>query len=334
MKLATFCPSNHWDRRIGHVDTDSNKIVDLNAAYTHYLCAHGKTPEAALRLAHALIPPNMQEFISIGSDATESAKVAIDAVLHSAHNDEPLCDIQNRPVWYELGKVTLKPPIPNPPAMGIGFFNEPGIIEEASRVGDDTQGIEMDVDYPDIAAVSWGVPSTVIGTGDSIVFPEISRQVFNSIELGLVVGKRAYRVPKETAYDYVLGYTVTSDITAFDLVQAEHFVYTITRCKDMPTFWPTGPWITTADEIEDPMKLSVKVRVNGKTIMDKSTSGYVFSPADYIHDVSRFMVLEPGTIIAMGAFTDTTTESFIKVGDLVENEIEKIGVLQNRVVAE
>ena len=334
MKLATFCPPNHWEPRTGCVDTRSGKIIDLNAAYTHFLSAQGKSPQAASRLADALVPPVMRDFIEMGSEALEGAKTAVGEVLRLSQGDEAPHDSQNRPLWYDLSDVTLRAPIPNPPSIGIGFFNDPGIIEEASRDGDDTQGIEMAIDYPDIAAVSWGLPGAVIGTGDSIVFPEISHQVYNSIELGLVVGKRAYRVPKENANDHIFGYVVTSDITAFDLVQDEHFIYTHVRCKDMPSFWPTGPWITTADEIEDAMDLRVAVRVNGKVIMDKSTSHYRFSPADYIHDVSRFMVLEPGTIIAMGAFTDTTTESFIEVGDAVENEIEGLGVLRNHVVAE
>ena len=101
----------------------------------------------------------------------------------------------------------------------------------------------------------------------------------------------------------------------------------------MPTFWPLGPCITYRDEIPDPRNLNVIVRVNGKEAMSDNTRSYIFSPFDYIHDVSKYMVLEPGTVIAMGSFAETTF-TFIKPGDIVENEIQKIGVLTNRVVAE
>jgi 2-keto-4-pentenoate hydratase/2-oxohepta-3-ene-1,7-dioic acid hydratase in catechol pathway len=101
----------------------------------------------------------------------------------------------------------------------------------------------------------------------------------------------------------------------------------------MPTFWPNGPWIVTKDEIKDPMNINATVRINGKEVMSASTQNYTFSPQDYVADVSRFMILEASTVIAMGAFNETTF-TFPKVGDVVENEIEGIGILRNHVVAE
>jgi 2-keto-4-pentenoate hydratase/2-oxohepta-3-ene-1,7-dioic acid hydratase in catechol pathway len=93
-----------------------------------------------------------------------------------------------------------------------------------------------------------------------------------------------------------------------------------------------GPWIVSEDEVGDPNRLNVTVRINGKIAMTANTRQHIFSPYDYIRDLSEYMLLEPGTVIAMGSFTGTTY-TFIKPGDVVENEIENIGVLRNPVVA-
>ncbi len=339
MRLATFVPQGTWESRIGVVDRrfQGEAILDLNAACAHYFETKGRY--RSVELAAAMMPSDMLSFLDGGPEslqlATELVEYYVSALKKGKAGVVPQ-DRLRRPVLYSLSAVQLRAPIPRPRGMGIGYFNTRGIIEEASRTEHKTkpdEGIKMTVDYPKQAAVSWANASSVIGPDDEIIFPNISKQLFNSIELGLVVGRRAYRVAKGQGDDYVVGYTVTSDITAFDLVQKENFVYTVTRCKSMPTFWPTGPWIVTKDEVGDAMKLKYNVRVNGQNVMKGSSSEYVYSPADYIVDVSEYMLLEPGMIIGMGAFVETTN-TFLKVGDVVENEIEKIGVLRNRVAAE
>ena len=212
-------------------------------------------------------------------------------------------DLKERAITYEMSEVRLKSPLPRPRGVGIGYFNTKGIIEEASRAGKDNEGISTEVIYPTQATISWSHPRCVIGPDEPIIFPKMSKTVFNSIELGLIVGKEAYQVPKDKAEQYIFGYTVTTDITAFDLVQAEPFVYTVCRCKSMPTFWPTGPWIVLPDQIGDVHNLEVMVRVNGEQVMKTNSDAYIFDPADYIADVSEYMILEAGTVIGMGAFS-------------------------------
>ena len=334
MKITTFIPKQGCNcMRIGAVYGDG-QMLDLSAAYSLYL----QDKESELRskeVAAALLPSDMVAFCDGFPQALSRAETAISHVKSLVKKNDP----RLKEVLYSIKDITFKAPIPRPRGMGIGYFNQKGIIEEASRAkkeqetGKKTEGIIMALEYPKIACVSWSHPRCVIGHDEAIVFPKISKKIFDSIELGVVIGKEAYKVPKSKADDYILGYTVTSDITAFDLVQAENFVYTVCRCKSMPTFWPTGPWIVTKDEIKDPMDLDAVVRFNGKEVMSATTKNYTFSPWDYVADVSKFMILEASTIIAMGAFNETTF-TYPKVGDVVENEIEGIGVLRNHVVAE
>jgi acylpyruvate hydrolase len=334
MKLATFIPrGGNNGTRIGAV-YEGSQILDLAAAYA--LSLQGKEADPRSRqVAAALLPSDMIAFCDGLPQTLSRAETAMSYAHELAKKNDP----RLKEVLHQIKDITLKAPLPRPRGIGIGYFNQKGIIEEASRAetekktGKKTEGIQMDVVYPEIAVISWSSPRCVIGPDEAIVFPKISKKIFNSIELGVVIGREAYKVPKSKADDYILGYTVTSDITAFDLVQKENFVYTCCRCKSMPTFWPTGPWIVTKDEIKDPMNLEALVRINGKEVMKGNSKYYTFSPQDYVADVSQYMILEAGTIIAMGAFNETTF-TFPNVGDVVENEIEGIGILRNHVVAE
>lgn len=332
----TFCTFEKGSRvAIGLVEERNNKVIDLNAAYALCLRKEENEPDA-VEIANIRIPPDMLRCIQRGEKSLVLIKQTKDFMddFLLRQTDLPKSPSGVR-VMYNLDEVRLRAPIPRPPVIGIGQFNVKGIIEEASRthteeVKKSKQGIQQEVVYPKEAAIVWGHPSTVIGPDDNIIFPKIARTLYNSIELGIVIGKDAYQVPREKANEYILGYTVTTDITAFDLVQKENFIYTVTRCKNMPTFWPMGPWITLVDQIDDPMNLEYVVRINGKVAMNGNTGEYTYDPLDYVHDVSKYIHIEAGTVIAAGAFLKTTY-TFIKPGDVVENEIKGIGVLKNTV---
>jgi acylpyruvate hydrolase len=333
MKITTFIAKNGCSMRIGAVYGD-DQMLDLSAAYALYLQSKDAEPRSS-QVAAALLPADMLEFCDGLPKTLSRAEDAIAYAKTLAKKQDPML----KEILFPIKDITFKAPLPRPRGMGIGYFNQLGIIEEASRAkktaenGKKTEGIQMDLVYPKVATLSWSSPRCVIGHNEEIIFPKLSKQIFNSIELGLVIGREAYQVPKKKADDYILGYTVTTDITAFDLVQNDNFVYTVCRSKSMPTFWPTGPWITTKDEIKNIMNIEATTRFNGKEVMRGYTKHYTFSPQDYVADVSKYMILEAGTIIAMGAFNECTF-CYPQVGDIVENEIEGIGVLRNRVVAE
>jgi 2-keto-4-pentenoate hydratase/2-oxohepta-3-ene-1,7-dioic acid hydratase in catechol pathway len=162
----------------------------------------------------------------------------------------------------------------------------------------------------------------------------VSEQIDWEAELAVIIGRGGKNIPLEQAYDHVFGYTCLNDVSARDL-QANHSQFF--KGKSLDGACPLGPWIVTADEIPDPQHLQVMCRVNGVVKQNANTEVMIFHIPDIIAILSRGMTLDAGDIIATGTpsgvgFARKPPE-FLKPGDVVEVEIEKIGVLRNRVGA-
>lgn len=168
-------------------------------------------------------------------------------------------------------------------------------------------------------------PSAVIGPGETIVHPKLSQRVDYEAELAVVIGRRARRVAREEALDYVLGYTCGLDVTARDLQRTDG---QWTRAKGFDTFCPLGPWIVPG---LDPHDLLVECRVNGQVRQRARTSDLIFPVEDLLHRASLVMTLEPGDVLLTGTPSGVGP---LQPGDEVEVEIEGIGVLRNVVAAE
>ena len=168
--------------------------------------------------------------------------------------------------------------------------------------------------------------------GELVVDPEVSVQVDWEVELAVIIGKKARKIHRMNALEYVFGYTVLNDVTARDLQNRtpQFFVG-----KSIDGYCPMGPWIVTADEIGDPQKLDLTCKVNGVVKQHGNTSDMIYTVAYMIEDLSRMMTLEPGDILTTGTpagvgFARKPPE-FLKPGDVLESEVEKIGALRNPV---
>jgi 2-keto-4-pentenoate hydratase/2-oxohepta-3-ene-1,7-dioic acid hydratase in catechol pathway len=178
-------------------------------------------------------------------------------------------------------------------------------------------------------------PTSVVGPDDAVLLPSSSEQVDYEAELAVVIGRRAKRVPRARALEYVLGYTNFNDVSARDFQFGDGQWQ---RGKSCDTFAPTGPFIATPDEIPDPHALAIRFRLNGTTLQDSSTSQLIFGVAELIEFVSETITLEPGDLIATGTPPGVgfarKPPVFIKPGDVLEVEIDGLGVLRNTAVAE
>lgn len=179
---------------------------------------------------------------------------------------------------------------------------------------------EIGFDLPKEPLIFLKPPSAVIGHLDTIQYPADTKRVDFEGELGLVIGKTARMVEEEDALDYVFGCTVANDVSARDYQDREG---QWTRGKGFDTFCPLGPVIATGI---DPDNLSIKSRLNGKTVQDSTTADQVFNNAKLVSFVSKVMTLLPGDVILTGTPSGIGP---MEKGDEIEIEIEGIGVLKN-----
>ena len=169
-------------------------------------------------------------------------------------------------------------------------------------------------------------PSTsVIGPGEAIVYPKMSKKVYFEAELAVVIKRKAKAVPEEKAADYILGYTCLNDVTARDLQPKDG---QWTKSKGFDTFAPIGPWIVT--DI-DPHHLDISSYLNGERRQHSNTKNLLFGPYQLVSFISCVMTLLPGDVIATGTPSGIGP---MAIGDRIDVVIEGIGTLSNNVVAE
>ena len=170
-------------------------------------------------------------------------------------------------------------------------------------------------------------PGTVIGPDDSIIYPRIGRRIIHEAEVGIVIGKQARHVSISDALDYVLGYTCVNDVSANELTNNDVGAGMSLRWKHFDTFCPLGPVVATDIDGDN---LRIRCRVNGQTQVDGNSANMLWGVAELVSWVSDVMTLYPGDIIPSGC----PGVDEINIGDMVEVEVEGIGVLRNPVVAD
>lgn len=174
-----------------------------------------------------------------------------------------------------------------------------------------------------------------IGPNQPVIIPPGSVETDYEAELAFIIGRRASNVPLKDAMKYVFGYTNFNDVSARDFQFADGQWQ---RGKSCDTFAPMGECVVTMDEIPDPQNLSIKLRLNGETMQDSSTSQMIFGVAELVAFLSRCITLEPGDVIATGTPPGVgfarKPPVYLKDGDVVEVEIEGLGVLSNPVVGQ
>jgi 2-keto-4-pentenoate hydratase/2-oxohepta-3-ene-1,7-dioic acid hydratase in catechol pathway len=218
--------------------------------------------------------------------------------------------------------VTLLPPVPDPGKILCIGLNYRDHARENNRA------------IPTEPVLFAKYATTLIGHGAPIRLPKVSRKVDYEAELVVVLGKRGRDVAEADAMSYVAGYTVGHDVSARDWqFKGEEKQWTIGKTFD--TFGPTGPHLVTADEVADPHQLAVKLRLNGETMQDSNTREFIFTVPQLIAYLSQVVTLDPGDLIFTGTPPGVGVARkppvFLKAGDVVEVEIEGLGVLRNPV---
>ncbi len=179
----------------------------------------------------------------------------------------------------------------------------------------------------------------IIGPDDAIVYPDhLTSELDYELELAIVIKKSGKHFTADEAADYIGGYLIFNDITARDIQREEMRSGVFSFCKAIDTFCPLGPWIVTPDEIGDPQSLQVELRVNGELRQESNTKRMWvpipeiiahYSPLGY----SAGDIVSTGTVAGVAAFRPDAADYYLRPGDIIECEIENIGVLRNPVVS-
>jgi 2-keto-4-pentenoate hydratase/2-oxohepta-3-ene-1,7-dioic acid hydratase in catechol pathway len=197
---------------------------------------------------------------------------------------------------------------------------------------DHAREVELELPRQPLLFAKW--PNSVIADGEPIVIPHGVEDVDYEAELAAVIGTRVTRVSVENALEAVAGYTCLNDVSARQVQFADG---QWTRGKSIDTFCPIGPHVVPRDAVADPQALRIACRLNGATVQDASTSDMIFGVAELVSYISALITLEPGDVVATGTPPGVALGSanprYLRPGDVVEVEVEGIGVLRNPVVA-
>jgi 2-keto-4-pentenoate hydratase/2-oxohepta-3-ene-1,7-dioic acid hydratase in catechol pathway len=295
MKYATFSLVADPAPRLGLVRGD--QIVDLTAAFAR------SWPGA---------PSTLLALVQSGPDGWERARAADTAGAPS----------------HAISSIRWHAPIPRPSknvfCLGRNY---------AAHAREAAQARGQEVKIPTVPVIFTKAPTSVTGPFDDIAVDRTAtQQVDWEVELGVVIGVSGRNISKGDAMRHVFGYTVINDLTARDL-QQQHMQWF--KGKSLDGFCPMGPVLVTADEFGDPQTKRVQLRVNGTTKQDSSTEHMIF-PVDVIIEwLSKGLTLEAGDVIATGTPDGVgmgrTPPEFLNDGDVLETEVEGIGVMRNRI---
>jgi 2-keto-4-pentenoate hydratase/2-oxohepta-3-ene-1,7-dioic acid hydratase in catechol pathway len=314
LRLVTF--EFDGQKRIGELE--DNVVVDLNNANELYHSELADWTKSASRI----FPQTMIDFLERGEDVKNYTSKLVEHVRGFLRGSSERL-LRSKRVILNVSHVHVLPPVPVPPKIVCLGLNYRDHAEEAHAP------------VPD-RPILFSKPSTAMaGPDDFVVYPKVSGQVDYEIELAVIIGKKGRDIPESSAFKHIGGYTIFNDISARDIQFADKQWF---RGKSFDTFAPTGPYLVLSEQVADPHRLKMELRVNGEIRQSSTTANMIFKIPQLIAFISSVMTLEPGDIIATGTpagvgFYAKPEKRLLKPGDLIEAEIEGLGVLRNRVVS-
>jgi 2-keto-4-pentenoate hydratase/2-oxohepta-3-ene-1,7-dioic acid hydratase in catechol pathway len=301
MKLASFRIKSTGEATIGAVL--ENGLLDLHAA------------------SNGELPSNMIEFLEQGSGAMDRAREL------SADWRGPV---------YSADDVELQAPVPRPGKIMHTSCNFSAHLEELT-------GWEE----PEWQSHNWGefhfehptgfleAPSSVVGHGAGVQVPHFTRQLDYEIEIGVIIGKTAFRVSREEALDYVAGLTIFNDLSARDIQAREHSNMVILLGKSFDGSCPLGPHLVTLDEVGDVDDLAMVLTLNGEERQNSSTANMVYKIAEMVSWWSN-TTLQPGDVLTSGSppgvIAGMKDGAYLSPGDRIDATVEKLGTLTTFIV--
>jgi 2-keto-4-pentenoate hydratase/2-oxohepta-3-ene-1,7-dioic acid hydratase in catechol pathway len=302
MKIVQFRAGDY--EAVGYLEGDS--IIDLSRAVDIQVSVHGW---------FSPVPPlsdlgTISGLLELGTFEVGWVREVREFVAkHGLENE----------LRIGLKDVELLAPIPRPPRIIALGLNYAAHAAEGGR-------------KPPKEPIFFVKASTaVIGPDEPVVCPQNVGRIDHEVELAVIIGKEGRRIPRAKASGYIAGYTVLNDVTARDMQRRDMAASNPWfMSKSFDTFAPMGPCVVLPDGIQEPIELDLTLRVNGEVKQHSNTRQLIFTIPELIHRLSRHISLQPGDVISTG-----TPEGIspIKPGDVMEAQVERIGVLRNPVIA-
>ena len=297
-------------------------VADLRAGYALYLVDETGNRKGA-QIAELYIPSYIAQFLHIGEPAWLALGDAYSYLAELAATSPGATGLRGEALFLPLSECRLYAPVRPAKLIAIGR-NYPGYTRNPGK------------ERGPVPAAFMKPLSSITGPGRDIVKPRACAELDYETELAVVIGKKCKHVSEHDAYGVVAGYTIMNDVTARDVGRREREGGHLFLAKTFDTFAPLGPWLVTREAIPDPMRLRIVTRVNGEVRQDGNTADMLHSIPKLVAYMSQ-LTLMPGDIIATGSPGGgglANSDWLLKAGDLIECEIEGIGVLRNAVVDE
>lgn len=316
MKLCTFEVQTHLGRhrRLGAVDRDG--VVDVHFAVAHHMESY--------RLAEALAPPSLLCLLDGGVASMQAAQNALAFLppeMRIGKNGETL--------RYYWDQVRLLTPLPDARSVR-DFFS----FEAHVKRGFEKRGEPMPKEWYEIPVYYQTGHHNLIGTDQDVLWPSFTKRFDYELELAVIIGKYGSNISESDARDYIAGYTIMNDFSARD-VQRREMKVRLGPAKGKHWCTGVGPWMVTTEELSDPYALEMVARVNGDEWSRGNSRTMHWSFEQMIAFVSQDDTIYPGDIFGSGTVgtgCGLELDRWVQPGDLIELEIEGIGVLRNRVV--
>jgi 2-keto-4-pentenoate hydratase/2-oxohepta-3-ene-1,7-dioic acid hydratase in catechol pathway len=258
-------------------------------------------------------PTSLIEVIEVGEPAIDALQRVIDTAVGAESGASWTLDemgLQYGPAVADPGKIVC---------VGLNYRRH---------------AAETNMPVPETPVLFSKFGNSIAAYGDSVSLPPVAIQYDHEVELGIVIGKPTRNVSQEDALDYVLGYVTANDISVRDL-QTRTSQWLLGKTLD--NFLPVGPYLVTADEVGDPQLLGIKTWVNGDIRQNSNTGDMIFTVAEIVSYISRYFTLEPGDLIVTGTPEGVAMgredKPWLKPGDEVVVEVEKLGSLKNVMIA-
>ncbi len=295
------------------------QIVDLNRAYQAWLY-HADNPDE-LAVADARVPADMIGLLRGGDASLRAAQQAVAFVSGQLEMGGDTLNQQG--IVYAIESVSLLQPVLRPGkviCLGLNYR------DHAAEAG---------MAIPEYPVLFHKVAGSLIGHNQPVVVPRISSKIDFEGELAIIIGRRGKYITEDEAFSYIAGYTVANDVSARDL---QFRTSQWTTGKMLDTFGPLGPALVTRDEVPDPNALYIKTTLNNQVMQHGNTADMIFRVPYIVSYISEIVTLEPGDVILTGTpagiGNTRTPPVFMKPGDTISVEIERLGILTNLLVAE